>query len=1101
MPTSTRAQRKAAEAARKRRDNEVVGKAYLNIRSDGASRTDDDPDGHAWITMTTYENPLPQEIQGEVPAQTAALMEHYGEASVGFYCAESKWALDKDAPGKVVEPDNATNPTARKGFDVTLKQFRKLYQYINSHRTHKYNAKSYTGTTFATHALKHAGLAVDKRDHIGEAYKDMYEEAKSHARRRNPTPCAVSLKKLSAGQAHNKRGADKEGARGNARLAGVDGFAMHEFNALDTLVVTHKNRPFNAAEDTKFVLQVFRNTKSRSKESTLASVDNALAFQLIDQNRYNAIKSVLDLGSLVSKPKELGDAVGPLYLRALREACGDNAAAFDAMMQSEKLIGPKIPDLVRYLIKYAMFHTDAAGVAEAVTKVRSDCRNIAPALDTIAKDTVSPAIRACKDYTRENLERFRALLDMNGCHWSAEPADVFPFVHKYFMSRIDAHTLTNEDVADAQAFQAAFPMPRLAAHLGEYREAAKACADHRFYAKLYGRNNAFVDTMAKAQIQAPVQQANGFEVIEDENEVVADVYVNVDTDTVSRSNMGIGELFRGEVGHTWLTVTQRAQYLPADLERYLDHSPFGGTTINLMRSTGSTAIGFWPLQFDIEYEKKNASNEKDIAKAEARGDEEKLQELRENRLNLHREEILSNARKDIRQKRGFSTGGGDAGDDRTACGYHPFKDVRGKVEEPDDAHTPKARKKFSLTRFQFKQIFDYINANRGHAYNLRTYNCTTFAAEAVRAAGYQIGGTTAGIQLPTAMYRHLYKEAKAAQEAMPKQNPQQTDQEYEAQAHPDIQFLKLGADEAHRKVSEDKMGGGENVRIKGVEQFDMVTKYVSAAEGFLRAAEIAEDPEDRQYFVDEFKDQLMMDKKTMSDIQIAALLSRAQESGILTDQEVADFQLIVQEPKYRNNSFPQNMKVQFNGLNVMRYFAKAKKFLKDSNHSTFYENMNMAIESLLDKHYGLGLFYPPEDCKVFMDTFKEVQENAHKLLLKSYEKKDPTPELAAEALFMCSVSDLSTYDVRDKILEKVFATNGEILEFLYSLYRNQWFQSEDAKDILLGTIQSVFGNATPAEHHMDLLEGCHNAGYLTDEMYQGLVDFHNEMMQMEQEQA
>jgi hypothetical protein len=92
---------------------------------------------------------------------------------------------------------------------------------------------------------------------------------------------------------------------------------------------------------------------------------------------------------------------------------------------------------------------------------------------------------------------------------------------------------------------------------------------------------------------------------------------------------------------------------------------------------------------------------------------------------------------------------------------NPLKNVPGRVEEPDTAHTPKGTKEYDLTQAQVGSLISYVNSKRSANYNLYTFNCTTFAVESIRSAGQVApSGSSWGICLPNALYKDLYQMKK-----------------------------------------------------------------------------------------------------------------------------------------------------------------------------------------------------------------------------------------------------------------------------------------------------------------------------------------------------
>jgi hypothetical protein len=116
------------------------------------------------------------------------------------------------------------------------------------------------------------------------------------------------------------------------------------------------------------------------------------------------------------------------------------------------------------------------------------------------------------------------------------------------------------------------------------------------------------------------------------------------------------------------------------------------------------------------------------------------------------------ARLQQRMQAGFTPGGGASNNpDDTGFSMNPFNSsVPGRVEEPDDAHQPKATKSYDLTQAQVDSLMAYVASKRGASYSLYFFNCTTFAVEAAAAAGQSApGGAFVGICLPNALYKDI----------------------------------------------------------------------------------------------------------------------------------------------------------------------------------------------------------------------------------------------------------------------------------------------------------------------------------------------------------
>lgn len=87
---------------------------------------------------------------------------------------------------------------------------------------------------------------------------------------------------------------------------------------------------------------------------------------------------------------------------------------------------------------------------------------------------------------------------------------------------------------------------------------------------------------------------------------------------------------------------------------------------------------------------------------------------------------------------------------------NPFKSwVQGKMRNPDRAHegAEKAMQTWMINQAEVDAVIKYAESKQGSKYSVYFFNCTTFAAEAVGAAGKSApASSTAGICFPNAAY-------------------------------------------------------------------------------------------------------------------------------------------------------------------------------------------------------------------------------------------------------------------------------------------------------------------------------------------------------------
>jgi hypothetical protein len=201
---------------------------------------------------------------------------------------------------------------------------------------------------------------------------------------------------------------------------------------------------------------------------------------------------------------------------------------------------------------------------------------------------------------------------------------------------------------------------------------------------------------------------------------VAKLKLHADTETTNRSNLSFKELNEARVGHSWVSLeyTDRKK-IPKSISE---------PTQGLLKS-GSTAFGFWPL----------------VTRASDFTTEEQQR--------IDRGQTPGAGASNNPAHRGFS--------------MNPLKNVPGRVEEPDTAHTPKGTKEYNLTQTQVASLISYVNSKRSANYNLYTFNCTTFAVESIRNAGQVApSGSSWGICLPNALYKDLYQMKKRADKSV-----------------------------------------------------------------------------------------------------------------------------------------------------------------------------------------------------------------------------------------------------------------------------------------------------------------------------------------------
>lgn len=197
---------------------------------------------------------------------------------------------------------------------------------------------------------------------------------------------------------------------------------------------------------------------------------------------------------------------------------------------------------------------------------------------------------------------------------------------------------------------------------------------------------------------------------------VAKLKLHSDTETVDRSKLSLRELMGAQVGHSWVSLEYNdPTQVPEEI----------APRTKALLEAGFASFGFWPLI--------NRTGDFTLP--------EQSQKMVEAGL------TPGSGTSDNPEHRGFS--------------LNPFKWVPGRVEEPDMAHQPKGTIEYSLNMQELQNMLAYVEQKKNSDYNLYRYNCTTFAVDAVKAAGKNApGGSMMGICLPNALYADMYERSK-----------------------------------------------------------------------------------------------------------------------------------------------------------------------------------------------------------------------------------------------------------------------------------------------------------------------------------------------------
>ncbi len=884
-------------------DGAPVADVYLNVDTESKSRSHmsvgellSGDVGHTWLSIKPLNGQLPDDLNEMVQAQTRNLVESHGETAMGFWPVEvrerrtqgkkisdekaeknaEKNAKQKaemaireakglsrgsgsitreeapdydlhtimfghDTAGRVEEPDDEHTPKGRKVYRITRKQFRDMYRYIDAHRNHKYNLYSYNCTTFAAHALKAAGqsVAMEGKTMPTSLYEAMYKEAKEHEKakqkaiKRNramPAASSVELLKLQKGEVHRQKRKYKEGPNGKNLVKGVDKFEMPMFTDHAEVML---RRAADAEEVTEvmkseFAQLLFRDSHKRTLDAVKAYTEEAVRIGLMMQVEAESVIDFYQNGFNTLEdptPITMNPEFFQKYMMDIFETL-PNEATFPVMMDG-KSISPKHD--AKQLTKQLMWsivsdQKEVGGGYEAFVEPLMQIAFIGPIMPDII-DGMVESIKNLGRFRDKDLYRIQYLIH----HFFLESnenndkirAITKEYLKVYLNKRIQAHVVTQKICDDVTTFAVETGMTEmLQSWFPKLERIREKDRKYNVHSTIFSKSGTAVNTLPAKYKKAPKAAQNAPK--PDENEIVAEVYLNVDVsptkvkdgENVSRSNL------TGDVGHTWLTLkatTQDGQPggMPADIEAEMQKSATGQTTVNIMRAKGETAVGFYPLENSFidqsgkKYRKKTS-------------DENKAKDANSN--------LITQAVMDLRGNKGFTKGAGDVEREQTQYkGFSFTHDVTGRVEEPDDAHSPKGRKRFTLTRKQFKKLYAYVESHRNHKYNVKTYNCTTFATHALRDGGQHASGSRLGICYPAKLYRELYDEAK---------------RDARNRRESSVKLLKLADNESHGEFRPGKTGKGRDVRVKGVDKFDMVESYLDPVEIQIRKMELKQNRED-----------------------------------------------------------------------------------------------------------------------------------------------------------------------------------------------------------------------------------------------------------------
>lgn len=188
---------------------------------------------------------------------------------------------------------------------------------------------------------------------------------------------------------------------------------------------------------------------------------------------------------------------------------------------------------------------------------------------------------------------------------------------------------------------------------------------------------------------------------EDKDKKVAKIHIHSDIDVEEMSWESLSE---GAVGHSWVSLEWNDPTTVS--EKVKKKHPSHAKYLQKNKGKFSDPFGFWPYMFHNLDERT-----------------EEWEMDNENRV-------------------GYS--------------QNPFKSyVKGQMLHPDRGHEDavKATQSFDITEDQAMDAMDYAESKKGAEYSVYFYNCTTFAEEAVKAAGKTPPKSTkAGIAYPNKLY-------------------------------------------------------------------------------------------------------------------------------------------------------------------------------------------------------------------------------------------------------------------------------------------------------------------------------------------------------------
>ena len=236
---------------------------------------------------------------------------------------------------------------------------------------------------------------------------------------------------------------------------------------------------------------------------------------------------------------------------------------------------------------------------------------------------------------------------------------------------------------------------------------------------------------------------------------VAKLHMHADLDAPGMNILK--QLMTGDVGHAWVAL------------EWNDSDNVPGTIPKAHRTqleSGEDPFGFWPKKYDWHDYSDLTEDEifDQIQTDNADVYEELEQELKEEHPDWSDDKIEEEIVKAIEEDADFAEAwGGLHTESEDFVGYsqNPFDSyVPGQVLHPDNKHSAKATQTYDLTQLEVDKVLKYAETKKSADYSVYYYNCTTFAKEAVQAAGKTPPNAGGKICYPDKLYKSIKSNFK-----------------------------------------------------------------------------------------------------------------------------------------------------------------------------------------------------------------------------------------------------------------------------------------------------------------------------------------------------